>query len=80
MRQYAVIGLGNFGGSVAIALAKGGHEVLAIDRNGRKVEGIKDYVAQAVIADATDKEVMSELMPDGVEAVVVAMGDNLEAS
>lgn len=80
MRQYAVIGLGNFGANVAIALAKAGHEIIAIDRNGRKVEEIKDYVTQAAVADATDKAVVSELIPGSIEAVTVAMGDNLEAS
>ncbi|MEO0079291.1 MAG: TrkA family potassium uptake protein [candidate division WOR-3 bacterium] len=80
MKQYVVIGLGNFGFNVATALARMGHEVLAIDRNGRKVEDIKELVTQAVIADATDKDALAALIPETVDAVIVAMGDNLEAS
>jgi len=80
MKQFVVIGLGNFGFNVAAALARKGFEVLAIDRNGRKVEDIKELVTQAVIADATDKEALAEIVPDTVDAVIVGTGDNLEAS
>jgi trk system potassium uptake protein TrkA len=80
MAQFVVVGLGNFGANVATALARGGHEVLAIDRHGRKVEDIKDKVTQAVALDATDRDALAEFVTGKVDAVVVAMGDNLEAS
>jgi len=79
-KQFVVIGLGSFGTHLAAALGKFGHEVLAIDRQEKRVEEIKDQVTQAVIADATDEDALRELIPQKVDAVVVGMGDNLEAS
>jgi Trk K+ transport system NAD-binding subunit len=43
----------NFGFYLASALFKKGHEVLGIDIAARKVQGIRDQVSRAVIADAT---------------------------
>lgn len=36
--QYAVIGLGRFGSSLATTLHQAGNEVLAIDRNEERIE------------------------------------------
>ena len=80
MGQFVVIGLGNFGFNVASALSKLGHQVLAIDLRSKKVEKIGDIVTQAVVADTRDKEVLSEYMTDDVDAVIVGIGDNIEAS
>ena len=54
MKQFVVIGLGNFGFSVATRLAQIGHEVLAIDSDEARIESIKDRVTQAVVGDARD--------------------------
>ena len=80
MKQFVVIGLGNFGFNVAIALSELGNQVLAIDLNSKKVEKIKDMVTEAVISDSRDKEVLSEYISNDVDAVIVSMGDNIEAS
>lgn len=80
MKQFIVIGLGNFGFNVASDLAKLGHQVLAIDSSSKKIEEIKDKVTQAVVADAKDKKVLSEFVSDDVDAVIVGVGDNIEAS
>ena len=56
MKQFVVIGLGNFGVNVATALHKLGNQVLVLDESERKVEQIKDLVTQAIVADATDKK------------------------
>jgi trk system potassium uptake protein TrkA len=52
MKQFVVIGLGNFGHAVATRLAQIGHEVIAIDSNEARVAAIKDDVTQAITADA----------------------------
>ncbi|MCL6560479.1 MAG: NAD-binding protein, partial [Firmicutes bacterium] len=48
MKQFAVIGLGRFGSSVALTLSKMGYEVLAVDTNEYKVNDIMDFVTHAV--------------------------------
>ena len=54
-KQFAVIGLGNFGFYLATGLFQKGHEVLGIDINPRQVQEIRDKVSRAVIADATNR-------------------------
>lgn len=72
--QVAVCGLGNFGFSVATSLAELGGEVIAIDKDEVLVESIKDRVAQAVSADATDEKTLRALGAPEVDAAVVAIG------
>ncbi|HGE72607.1 TPA: TrkA family potassium uptake protein [Candidatus Poribacteria bacterium] len=80
MKQYVIIGVGSFGSNLAITLAELGNEVLVIDMNRKKIDQIKDKVTHAVIADATDKDVLSEFVKDSVDAVIVGLGDNMEAN
>lgn len=80
MKQYVIIGIGSFGLNLAVTLAELGNEVLVIDNNKKKIDQIKDKVAYAVIADATDKDVLSEFIKDSVDAVIVGLGDNMEAN
>jgi trk system potassium uptake protein TrkA len=80
MKQFVVIGLGSFGFNLATALAKDGHEVLVIDSDERNIEAIKDRVTHAVMADATDKKVLSEFVSTDADAVIVGLAENMEAS
>jgi trk system potassium uptake protein TrkA len=80
MKQFVVIGLGNFGHYLAINLYKKGHEVVAIDKNADRVAEIKDQVSQAVIADATDRKAMEALGLDKMDAAVICIGSVLSES
>lgn len=80
MKQFAVIGLGNFGLNVAARLATIGHQVLAVDSNEARVSEVKDRVTQAVVGDARDKEMLRELVPAAVDAAIVGLGDSIESS
>lgn len=76
--KFAVIGLGQFGNSIARTLAQRGAEVLAIDINIDYVEALKDEVAYAVALDATDLKALKAQNIADVDAVVVAIGENFE--
>ena len=76
--KYAVIGLGQFGESIARTLASSGAEVLAIDRDISRVEALKEEVAYAVALDATDAKALISQNIQDMEAVVVAIGENFE--
>lgn len=78
-KQFAVIGLGRFGSSVALTLAKLGVEVLAVDVDEGKVESLAPYVTQAVQADCTHENVLEDLGIKNFDVVVVAIRD-FEAS
>jgi trk system potassium uptake protein TrkA len=79
-KQFAVIGLGNFGFYLACGLFAKGHEVLGIDINPRQVQEIRDQVSRAVIADATDLQALKELELETMDAVVVSIGSVLNSS
>ncbi|QUL98469.1 MAG: TrkA family potassium uptake protein [Candidatus Fermentithermobacillus carboniphilus] len=72
-KQFAVIGLGRFGGSLARTLARLGAEVLAVDVDEEKVKAVAPVVTQAVQADATDESVLRELGLKNFDVVVVAI-------
>lgn len=80
MKQFAVIGLGNFGFYLATRLCEKGHEVLAIDMDPKRVQDIRDHVNRAVVADATDREAMEALGLKDMDAVVVSIGSHLSNS
>lgn len=72
---YAVLGLGLFGSSIARTLTELGHHVLAIDRDLTLVESLGGNVAEAVQADATDREALSALHISRYDLVFNAIGD-----
>ncbi|MCB1185262.1 TrkA family potassium uptake protein [bacterium] len=80
MNKIAVIGLGRFGSTVAVALARKGVEVLAVDRRSPLFEAVADDVAVAVGFDATDIANLKAYDVGTMDAVVVAIGTNFEAS
>jgi len=80
MKQFAVIGLGNFGFYLSSRLFERGHEVIAIDKNPNLVQEIRDKVSQAVVADATDPKAIAELGLVEVDAVIVGIGSVLSDS
>ena len=80
MSQFAVIGLGRFGMKVALTLANDGNEVLAIDTNERNIREIENYVSGTAIADATGTNVLKQLGLKNFDCVVVAIGEDMEAS
>lgn len=79
-RQFAVIGLGRFGLSVAQTLINQGCEVLAIDENEERVKEISDLVTQAVELDATDEKALKAVGIEDVEVAIVAIGTDMQAS
>lgn len=78
--NVTVIGLGAFGSTVALELSRFGHEVLGIDRNPDRTNGIADKIAQAVVADARDEQVLRDLGVHESDVVVVAIGEDIEAN
>jgi trk system potassium uptake protein TrkA len=80
MGNFAVIGLGSFGHFTARYLSQRGMEVLGIDLDEQQVEYIKPYVQKAVIADATNKDVLDQLGVQDMDAVIVSVGDKIDMS
>lgn len=80
MKRVVVIGLGIFGSQLARQLYESGLEVVAVDKNRDVVQRIKDHSTKAVLADATDKEVLESIGIDAKDTVVISFGEDLSAS
>ncbi|MFC1667127.1 potassium channel family protein [Candidatus Omnitrophota bacterium] len=80
MRQFAVIGLGRFGWSVAKTLSEKGHQVLAIDKDEELVQETSEFVTDAVQVDSTDEKALKAVGIMNVDIAIVGIGTNLEAS
>jgi trk system potassium uptake protein len=76
----AVIGLGRFGTALARELARGGTEVLAVDNRPDIVQRLSGHLGHVVTADSTDPDALAEIGIGDFNRVVVAIGNDLEAS
>ncbi|WP_141603670.1 potassium channel family protein [Terrilactibacillus laevilacticus] len=79
-KQYAVIGLGRFGGSICLEFQKMGCEVLAIDKDMNRVNEFADIVTQTVQADSTDEKALQSLGIRNFDHVIVGIGEDIQAS
>lgn len=80
MRTFAVIGLSAFGNYLTKYLAERGFKVLAVDADESKIEKISNLAFKAVVADARDKNVLENLGITDFDAVIVSLGDKIDAS
>lgn len=78
--KYCVIGLGIFGRHLCTHLASLGAELLAIDPREENVAAVKDFVSAAVVLDFADPAPFAQYPIHEMDAVVIAIGDNFEAS
>jgi len=79
-KQFAIIGMGRFGSSVAKTLCGLGFEVLAIDGNETRIQEVINIVTHAVQADSTDEEALKGLGIRNFDVVVVAIGQDIQSS
>ena len=79
-KEFAVIGLGRFGGSIVDELREMDVDVLAIDINAERVKDFQDIATESVIADTTEEQVLKDLGLRNFDHVVVAIGDNIQSS
>ncbi len=79
-KHFAVIGLGRFGTSVALTLQSLGHEVLAIDSDEAQVQKLSDQVTHVVQANTTEEASLHALGLRNFDAVVVAIGADIQAN
>lgn len=78
--QFAVIGLGRFGSSLAKELIELGNEVLGIDKDEEVVHELSDVLTHTVVADATEEEMLRSLGIRNFDCAVVAIGDDIQTS
>ena len=78
--KYVIIGLGNFGASLAEELTKIGHEVIGVDRNMGKVEMVKETITHSICLDSTDEHAVKQLPLKDADAVMICIGEDESAN
>ncbi|MDI2589590.1 TrkA family potassium uptake protein [Psychrobacillus sp. NEAU-3TGS] len=79
-KEFVVIGLGRFGGSIVRELIDQGADVMAVDIATERVDEYATIATQAVVADTTDETVLKSLGIRNFEHVIVAIGDDIQSS
>lgn len=75
-----VIGLGRFGGAVALELQKLGHHVVAVERDPHLAETYLGRVTRVVQADAAVPQAVTNLKARSFKIAVVGIGSSVQAS
>jgi trk system potassium uptake protein TrkA len=78
--RIAVLGLGRFGGSLALELIRQGWEVIGVDADARQVQSYADELTHTAVADTTDEQALRQLGVHELKNVVVAIGTDVQAS
>lgn len=76
--QYAVLGLGIFGSTVAKTLSEYGCDVIAMDQDLECVNRLSDMVSQAIQGDITNIESLKEAGIEDCDVAIVATSSHLE--
>ncbi|MBM7570856.1 TrkA family potassium uptake protein [Aquibacillus albus] len=79
-KDFAVIGLGRFGGSLCRELTSSGVQVMAIDKDIERVQEFNTIVSDAVELDATDEEALKSMGIRNFDYVVVSIGEDIQSS
>ena len=75
-----MIGLGRFGVAASMELIYLGHTVTGVDRDSKIAEKYVDDFTQVMICDSTDENALKELDLINSDAVLVAIGEDMESS
>lgn len=78
--EIAVIGLGRFGSSLALTLARQGFSVVGVDRDPKLVQSLADDLTQTLAFDATDENALRAMDIASFDTVIVAIGADFEAN
>ena len=80
MHRFVIVGLGNFGSSVAEALYSHGHDVIAVDVDEQAVDDIAPHCSRAAVGDGREAAMLEEIGAEEADAAVVSTGDDMTAS
>lgn len=75
-----IVGLGNFGASLATKLTAKGNEVIGVDARMEKVELYKEKISHTICMDTTDELTVSGLPLEDTDIIIVAIGEDQGAN
>ena len=80
MKQFAILGLSWFGKNVLVELLDMGADVMIIDKDREVIDAYRDYPVTAIVMDIVNEANLRKALPQGLDGVVIDMGDKIEAS
>ena len=80
MKQYAIIGLGNFGKRMAEEFTKLGIEFLVIDKDRESIDRYKHIASAAYCVDALNPDAINRTVPATIDGAIVDLGKQMETS
>jgi len=78
MKQFAIIGLGDFGLNLVETISKGEAQIIAVDIDKAKVANVKDVVTHALQLDSTNESALMKAGIPDVDAAVICMGKDIQ--
>lgn len=78
--RICIIGLGTFGTHLTRQLSREGHEIVAVDNDPAHINQLKDEIEFLIQADCTDINAFHEIPIEDCDAVILAIGEDFEAS
>jgi trk system potassium uptake protein TrkA len=78
--KYIIIGLGNFGSTLATRLTSIGHEVFGVDNRLEIVEQYKNKITHTICLDSSKPGSLNSLPIQDADQVIVAIGEDVGAS
>lgn len=80
MKRFIIVGLGNFGASVAETLHSIGHDVAALDRDPERVDAMARIATKSAVGDGTNAKTLRRIGAEDADAAVISTGDDITAS
>ena len=80
MKRFIIVGLGNFGSSVAETLCAAGYDVSALDTDAERVDGMARKVTRAAVGDGADLRTLKRIGAEDANAAIISTGDDITAS
>ncbi len=80
MKSILLIGLNRFGSLLAKQLHDLGHQIMAVDRNEERINGILPLVTDAQIGDSTNEAFLRSLGVNNYDVCIVAIGGDFQSS
>lgn len=77
---YAVIGLGRFGFALAESLAKGGAEVIVVDRDRQKINAAAEFTQSAFVVDDLTADALRESGVAEADVAIICIGSKIDTS
>lgn len=79
-KSILLIGAGNFGRHIAIKFNELGHDIMAIDQDEERINGIMPFVTSVQIGDSTNEEFLRSLGIDNYDVCIVTIADDFQSS